>query len=158
MKKKIALCSLVAVLVVGIVGFAIYQHNKPEPIPDEIITAIKGHQFQTKDPSSYCICGDIIVFTSKTTSDMPVVLYSYNAKNSYGAYTGLSEVEIWMSSAKTFAMEEGDWLFGDLRRTLNKGIESGSGPLFEKFESGEFTLDTYSGKQAAKQLGCEWMG
>lgn len=78
---------VVATVIMIAMGGSNYQNSK---IPEEYLDGFYYFRNTLKDPSSFVLCGDVMITTPLDDSDSISIGFRYNANNSYGAKGGIN--------------------------------------------------------------------
>lgn len=145
-RKLLALCYCLLLLM------TISCSSKPQ-VPQECIDAVKLVQDDLKDPASLRIYGDILVVKFAKESSGTLYSLEYDAKNSYGAYSGKTVAEINMTPEGNLCLT-GDHIM-DWRSVEEIFAALTSDEKIEEV-SNMATFSWISGKDVAQVLGCDY--
>lgn len=137
-----------------------------EEIPQRYIEAITVLKDDLKDPTSMRIYGDIVAVTFVDTNQTAISVI-YDAKNSYGAYSGKSTAEIFLSQTidPFYVTNDSDY-FIDIRsvaddmETMATRLENDNLSDSERenieFAISKTTIEILSGETVASMLDVEY--
>lgn len=142
--KKFTAFILAILMVCSLVGC-----SKSTAFNDEETEAFEYFMTCVKDPSSVIIYGDI---TSVKLKDSLMMHITYNAKNSYGGYAGVTTAQITvLKSGAMIICDEEDWDFIDLSYLDNDAVRE----TFEEQNEGSY-VHFRDGKAVAAKYDIEY--
>lgn len=126
-------------------------------IPERYIEAVEGIKNDLKDPTSMRIYGDIVV-ANLEEKNATVISVVYDAKNAYGAFSGKTITNIYLTpdNDPAYVSEENAEYYIDIRELYNKQSKYTEEELSEMRENGTLSAtvnyEIFSGEEMAKAL------